>query len=101
MPLSQELLDYYREKILTVEREKEAMISSLKVCDVKHSDMHKLQWRLGEREEEVFGLQQSVKNKDLHIFELSQELLQMRTTQKILTVERENEAMISCSIRHL
>ena len=25
------------------------MIESLKICDVKHSDMHQLQWMLSER----------------------------------------------------
>jgi hypothetical protein len=31
------------------EKERASMIESLKVCDVKHADMHQLQWMLSER----------------------------------------------------
>ena len=31
------------------DKERASMIESLKVCDVKHADMHQLQWMLSER----------------------------------------------------
>jgi coiled-coil domain-containing protein 77 len=63
------------------------MIESLQLCDVKHSDMHKLQWMLGEREEELFAHQRAVKDKDLQIFDVQEELLQLRTENQQLRVQ--------------
>ena len=76
LPLSEDLLQYYRDRLgetiangapeidgpsisradrslppiaETAEEERAHMIESLKICDVKHSDMHQLQWMLSER----------------------------------------------------
>ena len=79
LPLSQELLDYYRHRLDAAEQEKFDIIESLKMCDVKHSEMHQLHWMLSEREEEVLSLQRAVKDQELQIFEQQEQILELRT----------------------
>jgi coiled-coil domain-containing protein 77 len=87
LPLSTELLEYYRNRLDAADREKQEMIESLKICDVKHSEMHQLQWMLGEREEEVLSLQRVAKEQELQIYSQQEQLLEMRTENHQLRVQ--------------
>lgn len=87
LPLSRELLDYYRQRLEQTEAEKQEMIESLKMCDVKHSNMHQLQWVLSEREEEVLSLQRTTKDQELQIFEQQEQILELRTENHQLRVQ--------------
>eukprot|EP01048_Picozoa_sp_COSAG05_P020683 COSAG05_NODE_3580_length_1981_cov_1.397450_1_plen_376_part_00 len=87
LPLSQELLEYYRKRLQSAEEEKLSIIESLKACEVKHSDMHQLQWMLSEREEEILALQRAVKDQELLLFEQQEQILELRAENHQLRMQ--------------
>jgi len=81
LPLSADLLAYYRSRIDCFEKEKEEMIESIKLCDVRHSDMHKLQWQIAEREEELYAAQSTLRDKEVDNLNLRESVIRLQSEQ--------------------
>ena len=65
-PLSQELLNYYRYRLVSYETEMTALRERVDEIDVSQATLHKSKWSLQKRTEDVAGLHRALS--DSHVF---------------------------------
>lgn len=69
LPVSEELLSYYRERLDNSEKEFEKAIESIDTLKISHEDTHKLNWELHKRTQEVHELQKALQDFQQAVYE--------------------------------
>ncbi|KAI8915140.1 hypothetical protein BC831DRAFT_516843, partial [Entophlyctis helioformis] len=69
LPLSEELLVYYRQRIETAEEEYQHAMEHIEQLRMSHEETHKLSWELHKRSQEVVEMQQALSDFQTALFE--------------------------------
>ena len=75
LPLSYDLLNYYRQRIEKSEQDYQDALEYLDKIKVSHKEYHELAWTLHQRNQEVASLQQAVSDAQAQVFEERKQLL--------------------------
>ena len=75
LPLSQELLLYYRERVEKSERDYQEALNAIDSIKLSHQDYHTLYWELHQRVNEIADLQKEISNSRLFLAEERKQLL--------------------------
>ncbi|KAL3853667.1 hypothetical protein ACJMK2_017190 [Sinanodonta woodiana] len=74
---SRELLEYYRKKIAEYDEEHESMVCKLEEYKCTYEEMHKMQWELQQREEEIVELQKALSDMQVYLFQEREHVLRL------------------------
>ena len=77
LPLSSELLDYYRHKLESLENDYQLILEQVDGLRVSHEETHKLTWELHKRSKEVSELQQAISDFQIALFDERKHLLRV------------------------
>ncbi|KAH6585796.1 hypothetical protein BASA61_006723 [Batrachochytrium salamandrivorans] len=69
LPLSEELLEYYRRRIESSENEFQSATQRIDQLSISHNDSHKLSWELHKRAQEVVEMQQALSDFQTALFD--------------------------------
>lgn len=69
VPLSPELLKYYRERLAASEDELQQMRSRVEACETSQAAQHKARWELHKRMEEITDLQKALSDSHVYLWE--------------------------------
>ncbi|KAJ1510428.1 Coiled-coil domain-containing protein 77 [Coelomomyces lativittatus] len=87
LPLSQELISYYRQRIENSENELQSYIRALDTIKISHEEQHQLQWELQHRNEEIHALQGTLSEHQNSILEERQKNLRLFAENDELRVQ--------------
>lgn len=69
LPISEELLAYYKQRVDASDAEYEDALKSIDELKVSHEDTHRLSWELHKRSQEVLELQKALQDFQAAVFE--------------------------------
>eukprot|EP00696_Hemimastix_kukwesjijk_P010179 gnl/Hemi2/22790_TR7631_c0_g1_i1.p1 gnl/Hemi2/22790_TR7631_c0_g1~~gnl/Hemi2/22790_TR7631_c0_g1_i1.p1 ORF type:complete len:409 (-),score=134.15 gnl/Hemi2/22790_TR7631_c0_g1_i1:141-1367(-) len=75
LPLSPELLAYYRKKLEEYETERQAFIDKLAEIELRHSEAHQLRWEVRKRTDEISDLQRALNDSQHFLYDERETLL--------------------------
>ena len=78
LPASTELLSYYRTRIGEFERELEEAAKRTSAIEVSHEELHRTQWELKVRHEEVAELQRALSDANVYLFDEREQVLKLQ-----------------------
>ena len=78
LPPSTELLQYYRNRIHEHEKERETFLKRLSDIDVSHEELHRTQWDLRVRHEEIAELQRALSDANVYLFDEREMVLKLQ-----------------------
>ncbi|KAI9001951.1 hypothetical protein BC832DRAFT_593803 [Gaertneriomyces semiglobifer] len=84
LPLSYELLNYYRDRLERCEKDYEEALGQVDSIALKHEEAHKAAWEAHKRAEEIAQVQRQLSDAELQLFD------EKRTTLRLLA---ENDAL--------
>jgi len=82
-----ELCAYYRTRISAFEKEREEMLDLLKNSSTQRDELHRTQWELNKRVEEVKDLQKALSDAHTYLFEERQRLLDLQAENDELKLQ--------------
>ncbi|XP_067856053.1 coiled-coil domain-containing protein 77 isoform X1 [Heptranchias perlo] len=74
---SRELLEYYRKKIAEFDEEHGNLLRRLENYKATYEEQHKLQWEMGQREEEIEELQKALSDMQVYLFQEREHALRL------------------------
>ena len=77
LPVSAELLAFYKKQLDDGKREREELLARLDKCEVSHKDMHQIKWELQRRTEEIAELQRALSDSHVYLFDEREQLLRV------------------------
>lgn len=77
LPLSQELLNYYRKRLDKAQQDFAEVLSKLDDVKISHGETHKLHWELNSRMNEIADLQATISDCQTALFEERKQLLKV------------------------
>ena len=77
LPLSQELLQYYRSRMEEFDKEREDMIARVEALEMSRKDAHQNQWEKHKLEKEVEELQKGLSDSQVHLFDEREKVLKL------------------------
>ena len=78
LPASTELLSYYRTRIGEFERDLEDAAARTSAIEVSHEELHRTQWELKVRHEEVAELQRALSDANVYLFDEREQVLKLQ-----------------------
>ncbi|CAG8458615.1 118_t:CDS:10 [Ambispora gerdemannii] len=87
LPLSEELLRYYKERVEKAEQEYQNAIDSFNKCKVSHEEHHKLTWELNQRTHEISELQKTLSETQLYLTQERRRLMRVVAENDELRVQ--------------
>ena len=78
LPASTELLAYYRTRIGEFERDLEDAAKHTSAIEVSHEELHRTQWELKVRHEEVAELQRALSDANVYLFDEREQVLKLQ-----------------------
>ena len=84
---SQELLDFYRQKISEFDGEHADLLSKLERYKSTFEDQHKIDWQLARREEEIGELQKALSDMQLYLFQEREHVLRLYAENDRLKIQ--------------
>ncbi|CAG8459345.1 50_t:CDS:10 [Ambispora leptoticha] len=87
LPLSEDLLRYYKERVEKAEREYQNAIDSFNKCKVSHEEHHKLTWELNQRTHEISELQKTLSETQLFLTQERRRLMRVVAENDELRVQ--------------
>jgi hypothetical protein len=87
LPLSQDLLEYYRKRIEDFEREREDMLSRISDIEVSRKESHQLQWEHHKLEKEVEELQRALSDAHVYLFDEREKVLKLHAENSQLKIQ--------------
>jgi len=82
-----ELLDHLRQRCADFQEERAQLIEKVEQCFVEQDEVHKLEWQLKQRTQEVRELQQALSNSHLYLFEERERLLVLQSQNDSLRLQ--------------
>ena len=86
LPASTELLSYYRTRIGEFERDLEDAAARTNAIEVSHEELHRTQWELKVRHEEVAELQRALSDANVYLFDEREQVLKLQAENDQVSV---------------
>ncbi|TPX71511.1 hypothetical protein SpCBS45565_g01048 [Spizellomyces sp. 'palustris'] len=77
LPLSQDLLNYYRERLERCEHDYKEALEKIDAIRIPHDDAHRVAWEAHKRAEEVASLQKALSDAELALFDEKRAFLKL------------------------
>ena len=87
LPPSTELLTYYRNRLREFEKERSAMIKKMSAIEVSHEELHRTQWDLRVRQEEIAELQRALSDANVYLFDEREQVLKLQAENDQLKIQ--------------
>lgn len=87
LPPSTELLTYYRNRLREFETERTAMIKKMNAIEVSHEELHRTQWDLRVRQEEIAELQRALSDANVYLFDEREQVLKLQAENDQLKIQ--------------
>ena len=88
LPASTELLSYYRTRIGEFERELDEAAKRTSAIEVSHEELHRTQWELKVRHEEVAELQRALSDANVYLFDEREQVLKLQAENDQVSAAR-------------
>ena len=87
LPASTELLAYYRTRITEFEKERAEFIARTSSIEVSHEELHRTQWELRVRHEEIAELQRALSDANVYLFDEREQVLKLQAENDQLKIQ--------------
>ncbi|KAJ3057258.1 Coiled-coil domain-containing protein 77 [Rhizophlyctis rosea] len=87
LPLSEDLLLYYRDKLDQCQQHYEDAINQIAILKLPHEDVHKTAWESHKRAREITELQTALSDAQLAVFEERKEVLRLKAENDEMRVQ--------------
>ena len=87
LPPSTELLTYYRKRLREFEQERAVMIKKMNAIEVSHEELHRTQWDLRVRQEEIAELQRALSDANVYLFDEREQVLKLQAENDQLKIQ--------------
>jgi coiled-coil domain-containing protein 77 len=87
LPISEDLLAYYKERIEASEQEYQGFINALESIKISHEEQHGLRWALHKKDIEILELQRSLSETQTFLLEERKQLLRVISDNDELKVQ--------------
>eukprot|EP00943_MAST-04B_sp_MAST-4B-sp1_P008619 g8619.t1 len=87
LPPSTELLTYYRNRLREFEKERSVMIKRMNAIEVSHEELHRTQWDLRVRQEEIAELQRALSDANVYLFDEREQVLKLQAENDQLKIQ--------------
>ena len=87
LPPSTELLTYYRNRLREFEKERAVMIKKMNAIEVSHEELHRTQWDLRVRQEEIAELQRALSDANVYLFDEREQVLKLQAENDQLKIQ--------------
>ncbi|KNC97914.1 uncharacterized protein SPPG_09420 [Spizellomyces punctatus DAOM BR117] len=87
LPLSQDLLNYYRERLERCEHDYKEALDKIDALRIPHDDAHRVTWEAHKKAEEVASLQKALRDAELALFDEKRAFLKLLAENDELKVQ--------------
>eukprot|EP00947_MAST-08B_sp_MAST-8B-sp1_P005772 g5772.t1 len=87
IPASMELLHYYRSRIEEFEGERQLFLAKFAEVQVSHEDMHRLQWELRMRQDEIQELQKALSDANVFLVDEREQVARLHAENEQLKIQ--------------
>jgi coiled-coil domain-containing protein 77 len=87
LPPSTELLSFYRHRLKEFEKERETMLTKMNAIEVSHEELHRTQWDLRVRQEEIAELQRALSDANVYLFDEREQVLKLQAENDQLKIQ--------------